>query len=135
MKDARGYALVSSPACRALDLAKGLSREITVEPRLQELSFGDWEGRRWSDLGRAAINDWRVGLPDAAPPGGESLTALAHRCRIWLDEIAFADRPVMAITHAGPIRVICALVEGRPLLTYFDKTVPYATPVEIVMPS
>ena len=58
----------SSPARRARDLAARLSAEAIVDPRLQELDFGDWEGRRWQDLGREAIEAWRVGLPDWLRP-------------------------------------------------------------------
>ncbi len=39
--------------------------------------------------------------------------------------------PVLAITHAGPIRVIRALLEGKPLLTYFATPVPYAEPLTL----
>ena len=47
---ARGHRIVSSPSRRALDLAARLGGAAVLEPRLQELHFGDWEGRRWQDL-------------------------------------------------------------------------------------
>lgn len=123
--------VISSPARRALALAERLSSNVLVETRLQELHFGAWEGRRWSDLGKAPIDAWRRGLPDAAPPGGETLTSLAARCADWLAALAPAEQPTLAITHAGPIRAIRALVEGKPLLHYFGASVPYAQPIEI----
>jgi alpha-ribazole phosphatase len=62
---------------RARALASRLGAQLIVDERLQELDFGEWEGRRWQDLGREAIGAWSQGLPDSAPPNGETLTALA----------------------------------------------------------
>jgi broad specificity phosphatase PhoE len=38
---------------------------------------------------------------------------------------------VLAITHAGPIRVIRALLGGEPLMAYFSVSVPFAEPLAI----
>ena len=121
----------ASPAKRARDLAALLSADIVVDDRLQELDFGDWEGRRWQDLGRAAIDAWRVGLPDSAPPNGETLTAMAARCASWLESLSPSDNPVLAVTHAGPIRLITSLLNGEPLLAHFAVAIPFAEPVEL----
>jgi alpha-ribazole phosphatase len=125
---AAGCRLVTSPARRARDLAARLGPGAAVEPRLQELGFGDWEGRLWQALGREAIEAWQRGLPDSAPPNGETLRAMAGRCAEWLSELESGEPPVLAITHAGPIRVIRALLAGEPLLTYFKTAIPFAEP-------
>ena len=121
----------TSPARRARDLAARLSAEAAVDDRLQELDFGDWEGRRWQDLGREAIEKWQQGLPDSAPPNGETLTAMAGRCASWLKSLRPSEGPVLAVTHAGPIRVIKALLRREPLLTYFTSAIPFAEPIEL----
>jgi alpha-ribazole phosphatase len=121
----------TSPARRARDLAARLGTQLIVDERLQELNFGEWEGRRWEALGREAIEAWFRGLPDSAPPNGEALTAMASRCASWLESLQLSKRPILAITHAGPIRVIRAMLEGRPVLTYFAVPVPFAEPVEL----
>ncbi len=126
---AGGHRIVSSPARRAFDLAITLSPEAAPDPRLQELNFGDWEGLRWQDIGRGPLDEWRRGLPHSAPPNGESLAALAARCSDWLKAPEPGGPPVLAITHAGPIRVIRALLKGEPLLTYFETAVPFAEPL------
>ena len=87
---AEGCRIVTSPARRARDLAAMLGPDVAVDGRLQELDFGDWEGRRWQDLGREPVEAWQRALPDAAPPGGETLSAMAARCAAWL---ASLDRP------------------------------------------
>ncbi len=125
---AEGCRIVTSPARRARDLAERLGA-AAVEPLLQELDFGDWEGRRWQDLGRETVEEWRRTLPDAAPPGGETLSAMAARCAEWLSSLDAADGAVLAVTHAGPIRVIRALLNGEPLLTYFAAPLPFAEPI------
>lgn len=130
---ARGHRIVTSPARRALSLAVRLGSAAAVEPRLQELDFGGWEGRLWRELGGEAIEAWERGLPDSAPPGGETLTAMARRCSAWLRELELEGSPVLAITHAGPIRVIRALLAGKPLLTHFNENVPFAEPAMLDM--
>jgi broad specificity phosphatase PhoE len=42
--------------------------------------------------------------PEAAPHGGESLTALLQRVATWLDEQATQDGTAIAITHAGVVK-------------------------------
>ncbi len=128
---AASASVFSSPARRAFDLASRLDPGATTDPRLQELDFGAWEGRRWQDLGRQAIDVWRQDLPDSAPPNGETLTAMSARCADWIASLEACARPVLAVTHAGPIRVMRAMIEGQPLLTYFSAAVPFAEPIEL----
>jgi len=125
----------TSPARRARDLAIRLSAEAIVDDRLQELDFGAWEGRRWEDLGREAIEAWHQGLPDSAPPNGETLIAMAARCASWLKSLQPSKNPVLAVTHAGPIRLIRAILDGAPLLTYFTAAIPFAEPIELQLPA
>jgi alpha-ribazole phosphatase len=130
---ARGHRLYTSPARRARDLAERLGAAVIVKPRLQELHFGDWEGRRWQDLGREPVEAWQRGLPNSAPPNGETLAELGARCADWVSGLEPGGGPVLAITHAGPIRVICALLKGEPLLTYFKTSVPFAKPLTLAV--
>ena len=126
--------IFTSPARRARDLAARLATQMIVDDRLQELNFGDWEGRRWQDLGREAIDAWSQGLPDSAPPNGETLTAMADRCASWLRSLQPAESPVFAVTHAGPIRLIKAILNGKPLLTHFTDAIPFAEPIMMELP-
>jgi alpha-ribazole phosphatase len=123
--------IVTSPAKRASRLAAMLAASPEIEPRLQELDFGDWEGRRWTDLGRGAIEAWERGLPNSSPPNGETVAGMAGRCAYWLSALSTDGAPILAITHAGPIRVLRALLRGEPLLTYFGESIPFAEPLEI----
>jgi alpha-ribazole phosphatase len=126
-----GHRIVTSPARRARDLATQLDADAAIEPRLQELDFGDWEGLLWQDLGREAIEAWQAGLPDSAPPNGETLAAMGARCAEWLGGLEPDGQPILAVTHAGPIRVLRALLNGEPLLTHFNASVPFAEPAAL----
>jgi alpha-ribazole phosphatase len=128
---AEGCRIVSSPARRARDLAERLGPDIAIDERLRELHFGEWEGRFWRDLGRAAVDAWLDGLPDAAPPGGEAPSTMAARCAAWLASLDRSGPPVLAVTHAGPIRVLRALAGGEPLLAYFKTAIPFAEPIMV----
>ena len=107
----RGDVLIS-PARRAAQTAAGLTVSA-VEPALAECDFGAWAGRPLAELAAedpAAVQAWMTD-PDAAPHGGESLTALLARVRAWLEEQAALDGTAIAITHGGVVKaaVVAAL--------------------------
>ena len=73
----------SSPSrrCRGLAgaIAQALGVPLTIDPRLQELDFGAWEGRPWDAIARADLDRWAASPLTFAPPGGESGAALIAR--------------------------------------------------------
>jgi broad specificity phosphatase PhoE len=92
---------------------------VTVEPRLVEMDFGDWEGQslaalRASDPQGTAARE-ACGL-DFAAPGGESPRAVQARLAPWLGERLLAGRDVLAVTHKGVIRALYAQATGWPML-------------------
>ena len=106
----------ASPLRRALDSAAILGiANPSVDPRLIEMSWGDWEGqilkplrKRLGDVMRE--NESR-GL-DFCPPGGESPRQVQRRLQSWLSEIASLGRNSAAVTHKGIIRCIYSLASG-----------------------
>lgn len=120
--------IITSPLARCREPAEWLARRLAVpvmeEPRLMELNFGEWEGRFWTDFDGPESRAWAADFVHRAPPGGESLTALADRVRAVVTESA-PGYPLL-VTHGGPIRVLRALAEGRPLHDVFTVDVPYA---------
>ena len=107
-----GLSVVTSPLLRCVQTAQQLGlRDVRVEPRVAEMSWGAWEGKRLRDLrstlGEAmALNEAR-GL-DFRPPGGESPREVLARVRPWLEELAAQDLPTLAICHRGVMRVVFA---------------------------
>jgi alpha-ribazole phosphatase len=83
--------------------------EIRLEPRLREIHFGSWEGKRWGSLqgeDKRALQAWRKDPYRERAPGGESYEDLLGRVSAWLAELPASGR-VAAFAHGGTIR--CAL--------------------------
>ena len=116
-----GWPWTTSPLQRCVETAAILrethagAEPLRVEPRLIEMSYGDWEGRTIAELratyGQAMTERERRGL-DFHAPGGESPRDLQDRLRPWLDEIAADERDTLAIAHKGVMRALYALASG-----------------------
>ena len=107
-----GGAVWTSPSARCRDVAAWLGPH-QVDPRLMELDFGAWEGQPWDAVPRPALDEWAADPWRFAPPGGESGAALVSRARAFHLDLPRGDHIV--ISHGGPLKVLCALVEGRPI--------------------
>jgi alpha-ribazole phosphatase len=112
-----GLSVYSSPLRRALRLARELSPQapVRVDPRLSEIDFGAWEGRRWDDIAREEIDAWAADVLDFAPPGGESVTALRARA---LDFAASLEDDAAIVTHAGVMRVLAGHWRRLPVVDW-----------------
>ena len=112
---------VTSPLRRCRETAAILARShrhegaIAVEPRLIEMSHGEWEGERLVDL-RARLGQGMTALEDRGldyrAPGGESPREVQLRLRPWLQEVAAAGSDRLAITHRGIMRALYAMAVG-----------------------
>jgi broad specificity phosphatase PhoE len=112
---------MSSPLARAMETAEILRRryrptgDMLIEPRLAEMSFGEWEGQTLTELrsihGRA-MAEWESRGLDFRAPGGESPRDVHDRLRPWLEELTAGNRDVLAITHKGVMRALYALASG-----------------------
>ncbi len=100
----------SSPLQRCARLARWLSNNVTLDPRLQEINFGHWEMQPWTQIATTELSAWADDVLHFVPPGGESLQQLGERCRDFISAVeAAGDEQVIVITHAGVIAVIVAL--------------------------
>jgi alpha-ribazole phosphatase len=110
-------AVYASHVARTRPLAEAVARHLgipaVIDRRIAELSMGAWEGMRFSDI---EANDtarywrWMEHWRDEAPPGGETAAELEERVGAWRREMD--HREVLAVTHAGVIRVLRAHAEG-----------------------
>jgi broad specificity phosphatase PhoE len=110
----RGEVLVS-PLRRAIETASGLD-VARVDPALAECDFGTWAGRTLKELAETASDDVSAWMtdPDAAPHGGESLSALLARVRAWLEGQVALDGTAIAITHGGVISAAVVIALDAP---------------------
>ena len=100
---------LSSPLQRAIETARILKLDPKPEPRLIEMAWGEWEGKRLKDLrptqgAEIAANEAK-GL-DFLPPGGESPRDVQVRLRPLLSEVR---TPTIFVTHKGVLRALYAL--------------------------
>jgi len=103
---------LASPLLRAIETARLLGLEPQPEPRLIEMDWGGWEGRRLAEL-RAELGDTMrrneaAGL-DFRPPGGESPRDVQARLLPLLASLA---GPTILVTHKGVLRALYALASG-----------------------
>ncbi len=119
--DWRGHLLLVSPLARARMTASILfpDSEQRIEPRLIEMNFGEWEGKRLADLREEPGPDARerelMGL-DFRAPGGESPREVQERLRPLLADLAHFGKPSIAITHKAVIRALYALATDWTML-------------------
>lgn len=108
---------VASPLARAVETARCLSGAAPrLAPKLIEMDWGAWEGRRLADLaselGDEFTRNESRGL-DFRPPGGESPREVMGRVGDWLlAQAAHGDRHIVAVTHNGVLRAVHALATG-----------------------
>jgi len=106
--------VITSPLQRAMHtaapIAAALGIDATIEDRLVELDYGEWDGRALVDVGGHEWASWRAD-PNFAPPNGESLRAVRLRVESWLADEAQRDDIVVAVSHVSPIKAaICAVI-------------------------
>lgn len=105
--------LYTSTLRRARDTARALARKLGLEPvadpRLNEIDFGEWEGRDYKRLEEEAglpFRRWREGRLKK-PPGGESIGSLSRRVGQFFKEILklHPEETVAVVSHGGPIKM------------------------------
>lgn len=105
--------LYASDLRRAIETAEVLTEAWRIpalaRADLREISYGEWEGKRWSELKHSdVLRDIQSfeDSPDVRPPGGESFSIFRDRTERALRAIMADSRgSTVAVTHMGVIRV------------------------------
>ena len=110
------FAVRSSPLRRAVATAHALfGRTPTIDRRLIEMDWGQWEGRTLTDIraefGAEMAASESLGL-DFRPLGGESPRDVQARIAPLLAEISASGTPQALVTHKGVLRAIFASATG-----------------------
>lgn len=109
-------AAYTSDLDRAHSTAEILSEDgmwILSDSRWREMSFGEWEGKRFEEIAELdsdRLREWVKDPVASPPPGGESLLELSERVRSAAIELCeqYPNGNVLVITHGGPIRCLVA---------------------------
>ena len=113
----QGAGVVSSPLRRCMQLTHELLRlrpdlRATTDTRLVEMDFGSWEGWRWEDIPKAAIDQWTAQFGTHRFGGRESVQELMDRVAAAWVQAGASRQPVAWITHAGVMRAALLLSAG-----------------------
>lgn len=103
--------VITSPLMRCRHLAAQIAAQqgtaLEVQETWIEMDFGAWEGIPWSDISRAALDDWATDFMGYAGHGGESVAMLEARVRAALETV---QPDSVVVTHSGCIRAACAIL-------------------------
>lgn len=123
----------SSPSLRCTVLAKYLSSSITIDSRLMEMNFGDWEMKNWEDIPEADFTPWMTDFVNVTVPNGESFVALHDRVTDFLSTLVSENisKKIVIVTHAGVIRSVLCTVSNLPLKDAFTNKVDFGAVIKI----
>ncbi len=119
-------AVYCSGLSRALETAKlaldGRDIPIVRDPRLNEMNYGEWEGKTHAEILAEPDNHWQdwVADPDARRPGrsGELASELVARVTAFLFDVLQPGRAVLAVAHHTTGRLLIAHMLEMPLANY-----------------
>lgn len=115
--------ILASPLRRTLATAQAVADaiglEVSAEPGFRELDFGGFEGLTFAEAQERYPTELSAFLasPEAAPPGGEALAAVAARVGAAKDVLLarYPRRTVLVATHVTPIKALICQALGAPL--------------------
>lgn len=107
---------IASPLARARETAEILAgRAPTLEPRISEMHWGEWEGETLENLraryGDAMVENEAKGL-DFRAVDGESPRDVCVRIAAFFADRAKLRQDTVAVSHKGVIRAALALATG-----------------------
>ncbi|NMB08972.1 MAG: histidine phosphatase family protein [Tissierellia bacterium] len=111
-----------SPLDRTRDSAKILGVEGEVEKRIQEVDFGDFEGKTYKELKEMypeEVEIWDKDYINYITPKGESIKLAYDRVTSFLEELVKKGEDSLLVCHAGVIKI--ALSWAFDNLDYFFK--------------
>lgn len=108
---------IGEPAAEALGITS------TIDERITELGFGEWEGYKLDDLpalGRPY--PWQRGEDgfSVPSPGGERYEDAIARAKSFVDDIVKFEGKTACVSHGGLIRALFAAVYDLPFEVAFD---------------
>ena len=133
-------AVFSSDLDRAYETAQAVAGkkglEVKVDPRLREISLGEWEGLTSDEIARIYPTEWqdRIENPlEARAPGGESILDLAGRVIpvVWDICRMYPAGRILIVSHGLALAVLLCHIRGLPLEQAFGMVPMNATPIPV----
>ena len=116
--------IVSSPLVRCRAFAETLAvrhgLQLTLDERLMEVRFGEWEGKSAAEIEQDApgtLARFKADPVNARPAGAEPLADFHMRVATGLEDLLaqHAGQHVLLVAHAGVIRMAFAWALNIPL--------------------
>lgn len=128
--------IYTSPISRCLRLADYLSTQLAIpveeDDRLKELSFGEWELKRWDDIDKVMLQTWMDDYVNVRCPDGESYLDLAKRVSLFMEQLNLRDfKNVAVVTHHGVLKALHAKLKQVSLIKAMDMHFPYGSITKI----
>lgn len=120
--------IVSSPLLRCVEFAQALGARleipVSLDERLAELGYGEWEGKTPAELTAHdpdILLRYRRDPVNNRPPGAEEFDHFAGRVSAAWEQIIeqHRGRHVLVVAHAGVIRMVLGQVLAIPLSHLF----------------
>ena len=119
VEDPAQWDIIASPLGRTVHTAEiiretiGLRAEIKLEPRIQEVHVGAWEGFHHHDIEAAAPGIMKEPGWLLRAPGGENYDQIAGRIGSFIAEVDETDgRRRILVSHGIAGRILRALYRG-----------------------
>lgn len=132
LKDVSFDVIYTSPLKRAKETAEiiaGDRNAVWIEdPRIQEISFGEYEGLCCGEEGfnipdKTFSNFFNDPSRYQVPPGGESFEAVVERTGDFLRELTgrkeYTDKTILVSTHGCALKAILANVKHTPVAEFW----------------
>ncbi|WP_433289399.1 histidine phosphatase family protein [Pseudonocardia sp. CA-142604] len=120
----RGHLPRSDRVCHGPERACGetcsiLGLDGSVDPLLRDWDLASWSGRTLDDVAAKRPDDVAAWLadPDAAPHGGEALTALLARVQQWMAGLPSGH--TLAVCAPAVVRAAVVTVLGAPAAAFW----------------
>lgn len=132
-------AVHSSPRPRCLETASpyasAVDRPIIVDEALDEIDFGRWAGRRFSELAEEpAWRLWNDQRSATCPPGGETMADAQGRILRYLADLRHTiEGTIVTVTHAELIRAAILHCQSLPLEAWNSVDVPLCSVTTFVI--
>lgn len=132
--------LLTSPRTRCRIVADWVASILLQTPLvvgdLAEMSLGSFEGHKYSLLeGRADFQSFMEQWETAVAPEGESVAMLEARVRRALEQRRQEnpDGSELWVAHAGVVRSLRVILEGKSWSEAMREKVPHLVPVEFTL--
>tara|TARA_B100000809_G_scaffold249300_1_gene280427 strand:- start:29304 stop:29858 length:555 start_codon:yes stop_codon:yes gene_type:complete len=118
--------IYTSPLKRCTQLAALFDKNFTIDKRILELNFGDWELKKWDDIPSEELTPWMQDFVHVKVPNGESYVDLDKRANDFFSEILTKGAlKNIIVCHAGVMRSILARLTDTALKDSFDIKMVY----------